>query len=942
LTDPPRNRTAEIFADALERPAEERGAFLDHACGGDAALRARIETLLAAQSDARRLFSARLVARELPDLDAAEVGRTIGPYRLTALVASGGMGSVYAAERIDREYEKRVAIKLIRAGMETREILARFRNERQVLAVLEHPNIARLLDGGSTPEGLPYIVMEFVEGAPILRACDERRLSIGERLRLVIDACDALHTAHRHLVIHRDIKPSNILVDAAGDVKLLDFGIAKVLGQARSDAPADATLTSLHALTPRYASPEQWRGAPLTTSTDVYSLGVVTYELLAGVAPHDFAGRSTAEVERIVCEETPERPSRAAALAPNADDIAARRGTTPRRLAHDLAGDLDTIVLRALAKEPERRYATAEELAADLRRHMSGEPVLARADTASYRLSKFVRRHIAAVAGASAFVALLIAFALTMAIQANRIARERDRASHAASQAESVNAFLQEMLGSVDPTRPDAPGREVTVREVLDEAARKVNAGSFADAPEIEAAVRTTLAASYRGLGLYPAAEPHALRALEIVRSRRGPSSPEAASALSDLAQLRYSQGEFALADSLLREALAIRRAALGPAHPDVAHSLNDLGVFLWEQGDLAGAESLYREALELQRARPDENQHDAASSLVNLAQILSEKGDVDGADSLLREGLVEMRGRLGDSHPDVASALNHLGQLHSRRGDYQRADSLYRAALAIQRRAFGDRHDVVAITLNNLASVARSKGDLASAESLLREAIAIWREVLGDRHPKVATGMQNLGRVLMAKGDVGGADSLMRGALELRRESLGDEHPDVAYSLYELGVLRIDARDLAEAERMLRDAHAIQVRKLPPRNSDIGQTTAALGRCLLEEGRREDAEPLLRDGLSILTETRPDHWRRFEAMSLLGAAVAARRGFVEAETLLVSGFEAMSANPSAPALRKEQALARIVGFYTLAGRPSDAEVWRSRAGASHQPANEK
>jgi serine/threonine-protein kinase len=934
------DRVAEIFSDALALPAAERQAFVERACGGDAGLRAQIEKLLAVHPAAHRLFRTPLVQGSMaPDMD-PEIGRQIGPYRLTAFIAAGGMGAVYLGERADREFEKRVAVKLIRSGLGTGEVLARFRNERQVLAHLEHPNIARLLDGGSTSDGRPYIVMEYVDGMPIDRHCDERGLAVNERLATFLEVCDAVQDAHRHLVIHRDLKPGNVLVDSAGRVKLLDFGIAKITEPGAADAreaavpaPSDPTLTSFRALTPSYASPEQLRGESMTTSADVYSLGVLLYKLLAGMLPHRLDGRSAAEAERIVSEETPPRPSRAVAAAPAGEqaDIATRRRTTPDRLVHLLSGDLDTIVLKALSKDPARRYTSVGDLAADIRRYRAGQPVLARPDTAAYRIAKFVRRHTAAVAGAAAFVLLLLAFALTATLQSRRVAAERDRANEAVARAAAVNAFLEGMLASVDPTRANSQGRDVTMREALDEAAKELDSGSLAAEPEVEAAIRSTLGVSYQGLGLYAAAAPHLERALAIRRQAHGEGHPDVAASLADLARLEYVQGDYAGAEAMYREALAIRRRSLGGDHPLVAGTLGDLGVLLWEQGDLAGAEALYREALAIQHRSTGHEPSAVAANLCNLGQLLRDKDDLAGAEPLLVEALGLFRGSLGEDHPDVATVLNNLGKLRSKKGDLSGADSLYGAVLAIRRRVLGDEHPDVATAMNNLASVRRKQGDLDGAAAMYREAVAIWRRSLGDEHPNVATGLQNLGRVNADKGAYASADSLFRQSIGLRRKSLGNEHPDVAYSLYELGVLRLDAGDPASAERFLRSALAIQTKTLPARDVDTALTLAALGRCMLAFDQGRDAESLLRESVSIQMEKQPDHWRRYEAVSLLGAALAAEgrpAGVAAAESLLVAGYEGLAAHQAAPRLRIAQARDRVAAAYRAWGKPDLAAAW--------------
>jgi WD40 repeat protein/serine/threonine protein kinase len=457
------DRITEIFAEALARAPEERSAFLDRACGADAGLRSEVESLLAAHPRAKGILdrAARSIAATgAPEPDA---GKQVGPYRLTTLIASGGMASVYLAERGDQEFEKRVAVKLIRPGLDTEEILARFRNERQVLADLEHPNIARLLDGGSTPDNLPYLVMEHVDGERIHHYSDARRLSVNERLLLFLQVCEAVAYAHRNMVIHRDLKPSNILVDQSGQVKLLDFGIAKVL-EASGAGDHEATMTTFRAMTPRYASPEQFRGRRVTTATDVYSLGVVLYELLTGALPYDTDGATPTEVERMICEAAPTRMSRAAL---DGGEVSERRRTTPQRLAQRLSGDLDTIVLRALSKEPERRYPSVEEFAADIRRHLDGFPVLARPDTAAYRLSKFVRRNTALVAGVTAFFLLLVT-ALAVVTSLYRDAQESAATARwhaytstmAATESAIMNHHMDEARNLMNTITPEFRGWE--------------------------------------------------------------------------------------------------------------------------------------------------------------------------------------------------------------------------------------------------------------------------------------------------------------------------------------------------------------------------------------------------------------------------------------------------------------------------------------------------
>jgi WD40 repeat protein/serine/threonine protein kinase len=465
MTGPPGRDPADLLADALELPPDDRPAFLERACAGNPALKADVESLLAHRDGARRFFGTPLVigadvadaSDALPPVD-AWAGRTVGPWRLLERVATGGMGAIYLGERVDREFEKKVAVKLVRSGLASEEVLTRFRRERQVLADLEHPNIGRLLDGGSTPEGVPYLVMEFVDGKPLDRDCDERRLDVPARLDLFLTVCAAVQYAHQHLVIHRDLKPANILVDRDGTVKLLDFGIARVIGA--GDVESDLTMTTSRRLTPRYASPEQVAGQRVTTATDVYSLGVVLYELLAGVSPYRTA-RTPFEVEQAVLTGTVPRPSRA--LPPESDDAATaarNRGMTPRRLARALAGDLDTIVLRALARDPARRYPTVQALAADIQRHRRGLPVQAQPDTLGYRLSRFARRNRGLTGGiAAAFVTLIGALVLVTAAYraSDRSRREAERLAYQNSLAAAESSIRSNQVGEATRQLATAP-----------------------------------------------------------------------------------------------------------------------------------------------------------------------------------------------------------------------------------------------------------------------------------------------------------------------------------------------------------------------------------------------------------------------------------------------------------------------------------------------------
>ncbi len=742
-------RIEEMFLTLADRPASEREAYLTRVCGGDDDLRREVLSLLA-EDDAEDFIREPIAGATLSLKAEAKddlTGARIGPYRLTRLVGRGGMGAVYEAVRDDGQFRQQVALKIIRRGMDTDFVRDRFLRERQILASLDHPHIARLLDGGATPDGRPYFVMEFVAGEPITDYCRRRQLTLNEKLKLFRDVCSAVQHAHQKLVIHRDLKPGNILITPSADGKggaprLLDFGIAKLLAP-DARAAVTQTETALRLMTPDYASPEQVRGDAITTTTDVYSLGVVLYELLTRHRPHQFKNLSPAEIERAICDAEIEEPSK----------VVSRMKDAPAKLARQLAGDLDNIALMALRKEPERRYQSVEQFSEDIRRHLAGLPVVARKDTFGYRAGKFVRRHKLALGFVVTVLALLLGVAITMAVQAARISRERDRANLEAATAKEVTEFL---VGSFELADPDqARGRAVTVREALDRSAAKVER-ELKNQPEVQARLMEAMGRVYQKLGLYREAESLLRRSLEL--RRRLPAGmggmgemgemggvADLARTMNYLGEVLDEKRELKEAEAALREALALRRAALGERRPEVAESLNNVGAVLWAQSDYAGAERFYREALQLRREL------------------------------------------FGLEHAEVAESLTNLAVLHHTQKDYARAEPLYVEALAIKRKLLGEDHPATINSMNNLGVLLRAKGDLAAAEPLLRETLAIRKRVLGEEHPEVAESLVELASTLRAKRQFEEAEQLFLAALALRQKVLGDTHPQTRGSLNRL-----------------------------------------------------------------------------------------------------------------------------------------------------------
>lgn len=898
-----------LFHAALDQAPNERATFLEEACAGDRALRSEIESLLASSEEVGSFIEGAIqgVAESVTG-DQAAAGRRIGPYQLIREIGRGGMGAVYLAERADDQYRKQVAVKLVKGDMGTDEILRRFRHERQILANLDHPNIARLLDGDTTEEGLPYFVMEHVAGQPIDQYCDARKLSIIDRLNLFRNVCSAVHYAHQNLVVHRDLKPSNILVTADGVPKLLDFGIAKMLHPEPEASTLTATAIGQRPMTPDYASPEQVRGEPITTATDVYSLGVLLYELLTGHRPYHFKNRLPQEVERVISEVEPERPSTAVSRTDpisGSDDpspvtitprsIGENRDETPERLRRRLAGDLDNIVLMALRKEPQRRYASVEQFSEDIRRHLGGLPVIARKDTFGYRGGKFIKRNKAGAAMASIIFTIVIGFAITMAVQSVRLARERDRAlsaeqlaadKRAEAESERDRAIAAELLaaeqrGEAERAR-DAEKEQRQRAETLLSRAVKAEEEAIGEAARAKTEAETSKRVSEFLVGLFEGSDPGRSRGNTITaREILDKGSAKIANELKDqpkvqatlmdtMGQVYESLGLYDSAAPLHEQALKLRRQTLGNEHVAVAHSLNNLAEVLRRKGDYPRAESLYREALALRRKLLGKEHADVAESLDNLAIVLDFRGDYKAAEPLYREALAMRRRVHGQEHIEVAESLNNLGELLRKKGDYATGEPLHREALAMRRKLLGKEHPDVAISLDNLAILLHSKGDLDAAEALYRESLPIFRKVLGEEHPDVATNLSNLAVLLYSKGSYDTAEPLNRESLAMRRKLLGEDHADVALSLNNLAVLLKAKGDFAGAEPLYREALSIHRKLKGEEHPNVAQALHNLARLMHDKGDYAAAEPFYSQALELrrkkLPEGHPDI-----ALSLIG-----------------------------------------------------------------------
>jgi serine/threonine protein kinase/Tfp pilus assembly protein PilF len=932
-------RVLELARQIAELPAEEREPFLLRACAGDSELLRDVRSLL--RSDADPGDTSTLLMPERGMVDAfsdpfhdSQIPQQIGPYRLLEAIGQGGMGSVFLAEQ-EQPFRRRVALKIIKLGMDTKEVVARFELERQAMAMMNHTNIAKALDAGSTEQGRPYFVMEYVPGLPLTEYCDRHQLSTRERLALFVPICHAIQYAHQKGIIHRDIKPSNILVAIENGKpipKIIDFGIAKATGKNLAEETA-FTAYGRFVGTPEYMSPEQadTTGLDIDTTTDIYSLGVVLYELLVGALPFDPSMLRKAGLEailRIIREIDPPTPSsRISTLGNSATAIAHHRRVEPPTLLRQIRGELDWITMRAIEKDRTRRYQAASELAADIQRYLDGEAVMAGRPSAAYRLKKVLRRHKVVVAAASAvFLALALGLVVSTALYV-RAERARSRAETQTRKAEQINFFLQNMLASA---KPSEKGRDVTVREVMDGAGKQAER-DLADEPEVQASVRSTIGSTYMALGLFADAEAQLRRALLMRQSVLGENHPDVASSLDDLAGLMLEKGDYSAAEPLYRSALAMNRRLLGERNATVALNLANIALLLQKQARYAEAESLSRESLSMRRDILGENSADFATSLSNLATLLQAEGKYAEAEPLQRTALSTRRALLGPNHPEVASSLNNLAGILQAQGKYAEAEPLLREALATDKAIYGDEHPSVPETLNNLAIVLDYQGKYTEVEPMYREALVLYTRILGEKHQSVAACMNALAVLLQARGEYTEAESLHRQALAMRRELLGNTHPQVASSLSNLASLLQERGQLTEAESLYRDALSIQEGALGADHPRVASTLFGLGSLLVDRGDALAAEPLLRRCVQIRSKAyAADSWQVARAHNALGDCLRAEGRYAEAESLLVGSLPIIKRAGSLTLKQKQQAAQHVIALYEKWNKPAQAAVYRA------------
>ncbi|MDQ6808180.1 MAG: protein kinase [Verrucomicrobiota bacterium] len=804
-------RVAQIVEEALERSDAERLSFVEESCGDDTVLRTEVISLLSHEQNAKAFIEEPGYSIDLAaladDAATARIGQVIGNHKILSLLGEGGMGEVYLAEDLD--LGRKVALKLVRSGFATRSIIRHFRAEERILAALNHPNIARLYGGGVTTDGVPYFVMEYVDGERLDLFCSKRELSVEARIRIFQKVCAAVSYAHQHLVIHRDLKPANIRVTPEGEPKLLDFGIAKLLDDEASPA-GQPTMTLGGAMTPEYCSPEQVAGLAITTASDVYSLGVVLYELLTTRKPYELQGTRPNELSRVITEQIPPRPS-----------TVFRRGQkSDVRHRKSLRGDLDNIVLMAMRKDPTRRYGSVSQFSEDLRRHLNGLPVLARQDTVRYRVSKFVYRNKIGVA-ATVLVLFAIIAGLTTSIWQTRVAR-RER-----TKAEAVGGFLQEMLFASDPRSVTRERKgDATLKDVLDEASRRLAGEDLSTQPEVKAALQRIIGASYLSQGQYDLAERNLTSALEAQKKIYGADELETLKTLALLSELWGIKGDYAKADRFYQQNLSALRAAQ-------------------QRGTVEARDYLM-------------------SALFNFALARRALGDSKKAEVLLREEVAFNAQALPKEKLNMGTVQSVLALTLADQGKFDEAEEMVRSLLASLRQQLGNDSSGAALSpgLTILGGTLMEKGELDEAEANLREAEAIYRKLYDRSYVPLGDNLRIQAQTLYSANRFDEAEAKIKEALDIYRASAGQGYINYPTAVTIQGLIYSKTNRATEAEKLLRDA--VEIRRHAPEAHFLrAVANGALGEFLTAQKRFPESEPLLLESYASLKQSQDPGSRR-------------------------------------------------------------------------------
>ncbi len=856
---------------------------------------------------------------------------TIGPFVILDVLGEGGMAVVYLAEQ--REPVKRqVALKIIKLGMDSKQIVARFESERQALAVLDHPNIAKVFDGGITETGRPYFVMERVRGVPITDYCDDNKLSTRERIKLFLDVCAGVQHAHQKGLIHRDIKPSNILVavtDGEPVVKIIDFGVAKATATPMTELTLYTKIGQIIG-TPQYMSPEQAgvTGLDVDTRSDVYSLGVVLYELLVGALPTDVAAASDQAIRTALLESEPSKPStRITNLGDTAGEVAKARGTDLNELRRELAGDLDWVVMQAIAKDRTRRYETTNALAMECRRDLNHEPVLAHPPSPGYLMRRFVQRNKTAVLAAVVALIAVLAGATAATIGFVRATNAERIAVREAETARQTSDFLVELFRVSDPS--EARGNSIRAREILDRGADRIRM-ELGGEPQVQAAMMHTIGSVYASLGLFEESQPLLDDALGQSEALYGRHSAEVAEVLFEVAELARLRGNYQRAEDLHGEALAIRRDTLPASDPDLAHSLHGLGMARYYSGKYEEAEDALREALAIHEQHFDADAERAAVQS-DLGSLYHTTGRNDEAEQAFEASLANFRGLYGDMHPQVASNLNDLGLVYDDAGRMDEARAALTESLSIFKQLYPDGHPFVAETQAQLAGVVAAAGEVQLAETLYRESLDMLEQSVGRQHMLTARVNDSLGVFLLQRGRYDDAEPVLALSVDLHKSLLGERHISTGRAINNMAAMLFLKGDYDRAEPFFRESLSIRVEQLGEDHHDVANSKNNLADLLNRLGNYAEAEPLAADAAAAYaTLFNPDHWRAAVARSVRGRSLAGLGRFAEAEPLIVDSIDVIAAARGG-SIYHRMALERAVQFYEGWNKPEQARGYEDQ-----------
>jgi serine/threonine-protein kinase len=832
-------RIQAIFHQAADLPASDQATFLRNACGDDRDLESEVQAMLREDGS-----SSHLLDRKLADLahatfanaDATSL-KEFGPYRVIRVLGEGGMGIVYLAERSD--LKSQVAVKVLRDAWLSPSRRERFASEQRTLAQLNHPSIARLYDADILIDGTPWFVMEYVEGVPLTEYCRQHKSSTEDRLRLFRSVCDAVQFAHSHAVIHRDLKPSNIFVKSDGSVRLLDFGIAKQMESL--DVPVDQTMTGLRFMTPAYAAPEQVRGDRVGTHTDVYSLGVILYELLTGQLPFDLSNLTPAEAATIITDHEPGRPSTLA------KSQSAGGPPDAPHLSKSAWADLDVLCLTAMNKDRQRRYRSAEALIRDVDHYLEAEPLEARPETVGYRVGKFVRRHRRAVFATSAVAVVILGLVAFFTI---RLAIARNAALEESARTERIQHFMMNLFqGGDEAAGPSDSMRVITLLDRGVQEAQVLNTE-----PEVQAELYQTLGGIYQKLGKFDKADSLLNSALDERKKLFGPDSRQVADSLVALGLLRSDQAKMDDSEQLVRQGLDMSRRHLPPNHPEVAKATFALGKVLENRGKYTPAIALLQEAVRLQ-STSSEPTTDLADSLSELANCEFYVGHYEISDSLNRRILTMNRQLYGERHPLVADTLINLASIQFQWGHYDESEKFDRQALDIVQSWYGTDHPETADTMTILAQTLTYENRLDESETLLKKSLAIQEKMYGLVHPRVAYALNELGNVASHQGKLDDSEADFTRALNIYRSVYGEKHYLVGLMLSNLGGVSSKRKNYVQAETLFRDALQHYSTSLPPTHLNVGITRIRLGNALLGQRRYSDAEQESLAGYDIVVK---------------------------------------------------------------------------------------